>query len=63
DPSFLNKQRMIALTKIDLLHENEKKDLPSSVNGQLCFPISSVTGEGVQRLLDYMITILSEVME
>ncbi len=62
DSSFLAKPRIVALTKIDLLHDRERKRLPNSFNEQSCFPISAVTGEGVEQLLHAITWALSEAV-
>lgn len=61
DNSFLDKPRIIALTKIDLLHEEDKQRLPSLLNDQICIPISAVTGEGVEKLLNAVVKNLVEI--
>lgn len=51
---FTMKKRLIAWTKIDLLSEEHVETLPKTLNGCPCFPISSVTGRGVDSLVDAM---------
>ncbi len=61
DISFPDKPRIIALTKIDLLHEEGKQQLPSSLNDRICIPISAVTGEGVEKLLSAVVKKFTEI--
>jgi GTPase len=53
NPELLDKPRLLAVSKTDLLDENTKKtlvaDLPSSIDYVL---ISSVTGQGIDKLKD-----------
>ncbi|NQT24390.1 GTPase ObgE [candidate division KSB1 bacterium] len=52
--SFSMKNRLIALTKTDLLAENQIKKLPKKIDGWNCFPISSVTDAGIQNIVQEM---------
>ncbi len=63
DSSLLKKPRVIALSKIDLLSEEEQVDLPSSLDGLSCYPISAVTKMGLKPLLNAIIQKLSEAKE
>ncbi|MBN1779531.1 GTPase ObgE [bacterium] len=47
DATLLEKPRVIALTKTDLLGEAEKKGLPEQIDRCRCYGISAVTGEGI----------------
>jgi GTP-binding protein len=53
NPSLLKKPRLVALTKIDLLSDKEKKNLKRLSFGAKVrvYPLSAVTGEGVSNLL------------
>ncbi|MBN2031562.1 GTPase ObgE [bacterium] len=62
DDSFLVKPRIIALTKIDLLHDREKQRLPTFLYKQSCYPVSAVTGEGVEPLLHAIVHVLFEAV-
>jgi GTPase involved in cell partitioning and DNA repair len=57
---FLDKPWIMALSKIDLLSPEVRKTLPASIDGHRCYPFSAVTGEGVQYLLDRVISIFNE---
>ncbi len=61
DSSLLDKPRMIVLTKTDLIPENKKPEIPSSLNDQICMPISAVTGDGIDHLLKNIIGKLAEL--
>jgi GTP-binding protein len=61
DSSLLDKPKLIALTKTDLIPEHEKSNIPGSLNGEICVPISAVTGEGIDLLLKHIINKLSEL--
>ncbi len=58
--SLLEKPRIIAFSKTDLLSEHDRTDLPSSLDGLSCCPFSAVTGDGLKLLLDSIIQKLSE---
>lgn len=54
-PELLDKPRLVALSKIDLLPESERRELPESVLGQFpndiqIFPISAVAQIGLEPL-------------
>ncbi len=51
---------LVAWTKTDLLDEKQKKRLPRTLSGMRCIPISSITGEGLQELLDAMFGLVRE---
>ena len=63
NPVLVKKPRVIALSKADLLTDKEKSRLPWSLNAQTCYPISALTGEGVQQLLNDIVSKLSEVVD
>ncbi|MFC1569573.1 GTPase ObgE [bacterium] len=50
DPTLLEKPRLVALTKNDILTDSQKNDLPKKIDGQTCIPISSITGENIDIL-------------
>ena len=47
----LDKSRIVLLSKIDLLSPEEKAELPYQICGEKCYPISSVTREGIPEFL------------
>jgi GTP-binding protein len=59
--SLLAKPCCIALSKVDLLSREDRSILPSTISGKLCIPVSAVTGEGIQSLMDEAFRKLSEV--
>jgi GTP-binding protein len=61
DSSLLDKPRLIALTKTDLIPEQERTKVPSSLNGEVYMPISAVTGDGIDLLLKNILTKLAEL--
>jgi GTP-binding protein len=60
DSTLLLKPRIIVLTKADLLPENDRKNLPILIDGQECFYISSVTGEGLSELKSRIVQVLEQ---
>lgn len=52
NPELQHKQKMLAITKIDLLDEEGREALKKVVSGIPCLFISSVTGEGIAQLKD-----------
>lgn len=62
-PSLLEKPQLIVLSKVDLLPREKRAHLPLSLNGKSCYPVSAVTGEGIQSLLSAIILKLSEVKD
>jgi GTP-binding protein len=58
--SLVQKKRLVALTKVDLLDIHEREALPSSLDDYRCYPVSSVTGEGLQELLINLFQIIFE---
>jgi len=61
DLSLLEKPRVLALSKMDLLSRDERARLPATLNGQTCHSISAVTGEGIRPFLHTVVLKLSEV--
>ena len=59
DHALSEKPRILALSKIDLMSKEEREKLPKNIEGHHCYPFSTVTGEGVQRLLDAAIVLLT----
>jgi GTP-binding protein len=51
---------LVALTKIDILNAPERKRLPKILLDVPCYPVSSVTGDGVASLLDAVFEKLSQ---
>jgi GTP-binding protein len=58
DPSLVDKPRVVGLSKIDLVPQEERKKLTRKIDGQICHPFSGVTGEGVPELIDQVGRIL-----
>jgi len=60
-----NKEQIIVLSKIELLEEKEWKkkleDLKKKTK-QTVYPVSAVTGEGINKLLDLLVTSLSKLV-
>jgi GTP-binding protein len=56
DPGLLDRPRVIAANKIDLPHGSHLAALSAHCieRGIRLFPISAVTGEGVERLVKYL---------
>ena len=55
NPELLDKQRVLAVTKCDLIDKEIEKELtPSLPDGIPCIFISSVTGEGLKALKDQL---------
>lgn len=53
NPELLDKDRIIAVSKADLLDDELKEDIRKEIDGKLDFQfISSVTSEGIQQLKD-----------
>jgi len=52
DISLMQKKRIIALSKTDLLNSADIKNLPLSIDGKKCIPYSSVTREGIKELIN-----------
>ena len=54
--SLEEKPRLFALNKIDAVMEDELKELVAyfEEKGHVLFPISAITGEGCQKLIDYL---------
>lgn len=54
--SLDEKPRLFALNKIDAVMKDELKELVAYFegNGHVLFPISAITGEGCQKLIDYL---------
>jgi GTP-binding protein len=60
ESSLLNRPRLVALTKIDLIPPARRNKISVSLDGRKCYPISAVTGEGIRSLLEVIFKILSE---
>ncbi len=58
---LVGKPVIVALTKIDLIPVEERKELPRHLGRKPCIPVSAVSGEGIQTLLDRVFVLLSEV--
>lgn len=66
NPRFSERKQIIALNKIDLLPDPEERALIQSefeAEGYEVFLISAATGEGIDALLDRIITLLAEIGE
>ena len=61
NPRLLEKPRVVAFSKIDLIPANGRGRLPSRLEGWTCHRISAVTGEGIRPLLDAIVSELSRV--
>ncbi|MBN1895335.1 GTPase ObgE [bacterium] len=48
---ILEKPRLVAWTKIDLLSEAQQHGLPRTIRNSACFPISALTGQGLPELI------------
>ena len=60
NPELLDKERILAITKSDLLDEELKEETMKSVPPEVpCILISSVTGEGIQSLKDQIWLVLN----
>lgn len=61
NPEILDKEKILAITKIDILNDNElekrKKNLPKGIKTVF---ISSVSGQGIQELKDIIWNILNK---
>ena len=60
DRSLIEKPGILALSKVDLLSEDAQHKLPQKIHQIDCFPISAVTGAGIQNLIDAIVSHLSE---
>ena len=58
DSTLLLKPRIIVLTKVDLLTEEDRKGLPKRIEGQECLFISCVTREGLPELKNRLAQLL-----
>jgi len=63
DATLLKRPRLVALSKIDLISKSDRKKNDIFLNNQKCFPVSSVTGEGIRELLDGVFIKLSEMKD
>jgi len=61
--SLQDKPLILALSKIDLLSSEDREKLPSAIDGHRCYPFSTLTGEGVQHLIDTIVSILTEARD
>jgi GTP-binding protein len=52
---------VVALSKIDLISEKDRKKLPLYLNGNVVLHFSSFTGEGINSLIETVVTKLNEV--
>jgi GTP-binding protein len=53
--SLLDKPRLIAFTKVDLIDDQNKSETSKSLKDKICIPISAITGEGIDLLLKQII--------
>ncbi|MCX6120026.1 MAG: GTPase ObgE [Ignavibacteriales bacterium] len=62
NPAIARKKKIVALTKMDIVHEADKKKLASIKFGRgvVTFSISAVTGEGLRELLGEMWKVLNK---
>ena len=51
NPEILEKPRIVAWTKVDLLEAAERRRLPKVMRDAACFPVSSLSGEGLPELI------------
>lgn len=61
--SLQDKPLILALSKIDLLSSEDRQKLPSAIDGHQCYPFSTMTGEGVQHLINTIVSILTEARD
>jgi len=61
DSALVKKKKMLALTKIDLLTNLERKSLPKNIDRVPCFPVSSITGEGIQICIQGLAGLVREI--
>lgn len=52
NPELRHKERLLAITKMDLLDEEGRRQLEIVLKGKNCLKISSVSGEGIMALKD-----------
>jgi len=57
--NLIEKPRLVALSKVDLLSDEEKKRLPKKFDQYSCLPLSSVTKTGVNLLVQQIVDALS----
>ncbi len=63
DPELLNKQRVLVLTKADLIEDEKQKEILSMLSKALSLPvlcISAVTHQGINTLKDKIFALLQE---
>jgi GTP-binding protein len=62
NPAIARKKKIVALTKMDIVHEADKKKLAKIKFGRgvMTFSISAVTGEGLRELLGEMWKVLNK---
>jgi GTP-binding protein len=63
DNALKEKPYLVALSKVDLIPEEEKGNLPKTINDQSCYPVSAVTGYGIQPLMNAAVKMLSEAKD
>ena len=63
DNALTKKPCILALSKVDLIPEKERGNLPKTINDHFCYPISAVSGHGIQPLLNAMVQMLSEAKD
>ncbi|HEV7349199.1 GTPase ObgE [Telluribacter sp.] len=61
NPSLLDKQRLLAISKVDLLDEDERKQIPQQIPADVPhLLISAITQEGIEPLKDLIWKTLNE---
>jgi len=59
--SLLDKPHIVALTKTDTIDDDTRSRLPDTIDGIQCYPVSAVSGQGLDVLLAAVDDLLSEV--
>lgn len=59
NPLLLDKPRMLAFSKIDLISKDDRAALPNRIDDQPCHFFSSVSGDGVQDLIDSIVELIN----
>jgi GTP-binding protein len=63
DPSLLTKPSVIAVNKIDMLPKTKIKKMSNGKKGTAVYPISALTGEGVDKLIKTLEKKLGEILK